>query len=156
MRRGVAQTVARVGDTPPSHCCQGIGYLLARSVLYEALAILAAAYPADVILVNHIQSIQWCAVRARRRVLPIRRSVRTMPWSTPQRGQSCDVRCTKGILLIISNQYHIVFAYRCEGVGCTPPHLSPFADRSVRWRDACGRTGCRGHDHGRLLCESVA
>ena len=83
MRCGVTQTVARVGDTPPSHCCQGIGYLLARSVLYEALAILAAAYPADVILVNHIQSIQWCAVRARRRVLPILRSVRTMPWSTP-------------------------------------------------------------------------
>ena len=111
MRHGVTQTVARFGDTPPSHCCQGIGYLLARSVLYEALAILAAAYPADVILVNHIQSIQWYAARARRRVLPIRRSVRTMPWSTPQRGQSCDVRCTKGILLIIRYQYHIVFAY---------------------------------------------
>ena len=74
---------------------------------------------------NHILSIQWCAVRARRRVLPIRRSVRTVPWSTSQRGQSCDVRCTKGILLIISNQYHIIFAYRCEGVGCTPPS-SPF------------------------------
>ena len=44
MRRGVAKTVTRVGDTPPSHCCQGIGYLLARSVLYEALAILSAAY----------------------------------------------------------------------------------------------------------------
>ena len=112
MRRGVAKTVTRVGDTPPSHCCQGIGYLLARSVLYEALAILAAAYPADVILVSHILSIQWCADRARRIVLPIRRSVRTMPWSTPpQRGQSCDVRCTKGILLIIRYQYHIVFAY---------------------------------------------
>ena len=26
----------------------------------------------------------------------------------PQRGQSCDVRCTKGILLIIRYQYHIV------------------------------------------------
>ena len=111
MRSGIAQTVARVGNAPCSHCCQGIGYLLARSVLYEALAILAASYPSDVILVSHILSIQWCAVRARRRVLPIRRSVRTMPWSTPLRGQSCDVRCTKGILLIISNQYHIVFAY---------------------------------------------
>lgn len=140
MRRGVAQTVARVGDTPPSHCCQGIGYLLARSVLYEALAILAAAYPVDVILVNHIQSIQWCAVRARRRVLPIRRSVRTMPWSTPQRGQSCDVRCTKGILLIISNQYHIVFAYRCEGVGCTPPiYLHSLTEASVGGMLAVGR-----------------
>ena len=31
--------------------------MLARSVLYEALAIIAAAYPADVILVSHIQSI---------------------------------------------------------------------------------------------------
>ena len=57
MRCGVAQAVTRVGDTPPSHCCQGVGYLLARSVIYEALAILAAAYPADVILVNHILSI---------------------------------------------------------------------------------------------------
>ena len=83
MRCGVAQTVARVGNTSPDHCRQGIGYLLARSVPYEALAILAAAYPTDVILVSHIQSIQWCAARARRRVLPIRRSVRTMPWSTP-------------------------------------------------------------------------
>ena len=57
MRRGVAQTVTRVGNAPPSHCRHGIGYLLARSVLYEALAILAAAYPSDVILVNHILSI---------------------------------------------------------------------------------------------------
>ena len=111
MRCGVAQTVTRVGNAPCSLCCQGIGYLLARSVLYESLAVLAAADPSDVILVSHIQSIQWCAVRARRRVLPIRRSVRTMRWSTPQRGHSCDVRCTKGILSIIFNQYHIVFAY---------------------------------------------
>lgn len=111
MRRGVAKTVARIGKTTWWQCRHGIGYLLTRSVLYEALAIRGATYPSDVILVNHILSIQWCAVHARRRVLPIRRSVRTMPWSTPQRGQSCDVRCTKGILLIISNQYHVVFAY---------------------------------------------
>lgn len=57
MRRGIAQTVTRVGNTSPDHCRYGIGYLLARSVLYEALAILAAAYPSDVILINHIQSI---------------------------------------------------------------------------------------------------
>ena len=112
MRRGVAQSVTRVSNASPGHCCQGVGYLLARSVLYEALAIITAAYPSDVILVSHILSIPLCAVRAHRRALPIRRSVRTMPWSTPtQRGQSCDVRCTKGILLIISNQYHVVFAY---------------------------------------------
>lgn len=79
MRRGVAKTVTRVGNTSPDHCRHGIGYLLARPVLYEALAIRAAAYPSDVILVNHILSIQWCAVRVHRRVLPIRRSVRTMP-----------------------------------------------------------------------------
>ena len=53
----VLPRLSRGSAIPPSHCCQGIGYLLARSVLYEALAILAAAYPADVILVNHIQSI---------------------------------------------------------------------------------------------------
>lgn len=89
MRCGVAKTVTRIGNTSPDHCRHGIGYMLARSVPYEALAILAAAYQTDVILVNHILSIQWCAVRARRIVLPIRRSVRTMPWSTPpQRGQS--------------------------------------------------------------------
>lgn len=54
MRRGVAQTVTMVCDTPPEHCRHGIGYLLARSVLYKALAILAAAYPSDVILVSHL------------------------------------------------------------------------------------------------------
>lgn len=83
MRCGIAQSVARVGNTSPDHCRHGIGYQLARSVLYEALAVLAGTYPSDVILVNHILSIQWCAVRARRRVLPIRRSVRTVRWSTP-------------------------------------------------------------------------
>ena len=57
MRRGIAKTVTRVGNTSPDHCRYGIGYLLARSVLYEALAILATSYPSDVILVNHIQSI---------------------------------------------------------------------------------------------------
>ena len=30
--------------------------------------------------------------------------------------------------LIISNQYHIVFAYWGEGVGCTPPFIS------IRWQ----------------------
>ena len=57
MRRGIAKTVARVSNTSPDHCRYGVGYLLARSVLYEALAILAAAYPSDVILVIHILSI---------------------------------------------------------------------------------------------------
>ena len=33
-------------------------------------------------MVIHTLSIQWCTVRARRRVLPIRRSVRTGRWST--------------------------------------------------------------------------
>ena len=65
-----------------------MAYLLARSTLYEALAVLAAAYPADVILVSHTLSIQWCAVRARRRVLPILRSVRTVRWSTPDVGRA--------------------------------------------------------------------
>lgn len=53
MRRGVAKSVTRIGNTMSDHCCHGIGYLLARSALYEALAFLAAAYPADVILVSH-------------------------------------------------------------------------------------------------------
>ena len=57
MRRGVPKSVARVSNTSPDHCRYGIGYLLARSVLYESLAIFAAAYPSDVILVNHILSI---------------------------------------------------------------------------------------------------
>ena len=58
MRCGIAKTVARVSNTSPDHCRYGIGYLLARSVLYEALAILATSYPSDVILVSHILSIQ--------------------------------------------------------------------------------------------------
>ena len=57
MRCGVAQSVARVGKATWWRCCHGIGYLLARSALYEALAILAAAYPTDVILVNHIHTL---------------------------------------------------------------------------------------------------
>ena len=57
MLRGVPKSVARVSNTSPDHCRYGIGYLLARSALYEALAVLAAAYPSDVILVSHIQSI---------------------------------------------------------------------------------------------------
>ena len=91
MRRGIAKTVARVSNNSPDHCRYGIGYLLARSVLYEALAILAASYPSDVILVSHILSIPLCAVRAHRRALPIRRSVRTMPWSTPPTW--AELRC---------------------------------------------------------------
>ena len=54
MRCGVAKTVTRVGNTSPDHCRYGIGYLLARSVLYETFTILAASYPSDVISVNHI------------------------------------------------------------------------------------------------------
>lgn len=57
MRCGVALSVARVGKAAWWRCCHGIGYLLARSVLYEALTILAGTYPSDVILVNHILSI---------------------------------------------------------------------------------------------------
>ena len=57
MRRGVPKSVARVSNTSPDHCRYGIGYLLARSVLYESLAVLSAAYPSDVILVSHILSI---------------------------------------------------------------------------------------------------
>ena len=58
MRCGIAKTVTRVGNTSPDHCRYGIGYLLALSALYEALAIITAAYPSDVILFNHILSIQ--------------------------------------------------------------------------------------------------
>ena len=58
MRCGITKTVARVSNTSPDHCRYGIGYLLARSVLYKTLAIITAAYPSDVILVSHILSIQ--------------------------------------------------------------------------------------------------
>lgn len=64
MRCGVAQSVARVSKAAWWRSCHDIGNLLARSALYEALPILAAAYPSDVILVSHILSIQWYAVRA--------------------------------------------------------------------------------------------
>ena len=97
MRSGVAKTVTRVGKTTWRRCCHGIGYLLARSVLYEALAILSAAYPSDVILVNHTQSIALCAARGSLRiVLPIRRSVRTMRWSTPNVGRTAMCVARKG------------------------------------------------------------
>ena len=61
MRCGVAQSVARVGKAAWWRCSHGIGYPLARSVLYEALAVLAAAYPSDVILVSH-QSVKESAM----------------------------------------------------------------------------------------------
>lgn len=57
MRCGVAQSVARVGNTSPDNCRHGIGYPLARSTLYEALAVLAGTYPSDVILVSHIHTL---------------------------------------------------------------------------------------------------
>ena len=57
MRCSIAKTVARVSNTSPDHCRYSIGYLLARSILYETLTVLAAAYPSDVILVSHILSI---------------------------------------------------------------------------------------------------
>lgn len=75
MRCGVAQSVARVGNAVPDLRCHGMSYLLARSSLYASFAV---TYPSDVILVIHILSISWCVARARRRVLPIRRSVRTV------------------------------------------------------------------------------
>ena len=53
MRSGVAKAVTRVSNTSPDHCRYGIGYLLARPTLYETLAIITAAYPTDVIPVNH-------------------------------------------------------------------------------------------------------
>lgn len=52
---GVAQSVVRVGEAAGRRGSHGIGYLLARSALYETLAVGAAAYPADVILVSHIR-----------------------------------------------------------------------------------------------------
>ena len=58
MLRGVPKSVARVSNTSPDHCRYCSGYLLVRSALYEALAVLSAAYPSDVILVSHILSIQ--------------------------------------------------------------------------------------------------
>lgn len=55
MRRGVAQSVTRIGNAAPNHCRYGIGYLLARSFLYTAFVV---TYQSDVILVSHILSIQ--------------------------------------------------------------------------------------------------
>lgn len=96
MRCGIAQSVARVGNTSPDHCRHGIGYLLARSSLYASFAV---TYPSNVILVTHILSIQWCAVRGfRHRVLPILRSVRTVLWSTPGVGRAVMCVARKGFV----------------------------------------------------------
>jgi hypothetical protein len=116
MRCGVAESVARVGNTSSDHCRHGIGYPFARSVLYEALTVLATAYPADVILISHILSRQWCAVRARRRVLPIRRSVRTVRWSTPDVGRAAMCVARKGF------GYSYIIAIRLSVVRNVPIH----------------------------------
>lgn len=94
MRCGVAQSVARVGNAVPDLRCHGMSYLLARSSLYESFAV---TYPSDVILVIHTLSISWCAARGfHQRVLPIRRSVRTMRWSTPDVGRTVMCVARKG------------------------------------------------------------
>ena len=71
MRRGVAKSVARVGNTMSDHCSHGIGYILARSALYEALAVLGdgAALVAGRVRVIHILSL--FAIRASAQDCPI-------------------------------------------------------------------------------------
>ena len=64
MRCGVAQAVVRVGKAAGGRCSHGISYPLARSVLDKTLAVLAAAYPADVILVSH-RSVKGSALLVR-------------------------------------------------------------------------------------------
>ena len=69
---------------------------LVGRVLVKADRVVVTPYHTDFTFsVIHILSIQWCAVRARRRVLPIRRSVRTVRWSTPPdvgRDRMCVAR----------------------------------------------------------------
>lgn len=140
MRCGIAQSVARVGNTSPDHCRHSIGYQLARSVLYEALAVLAGTYPSDVILVNHILSIQWCAVRARRRVLPIRRSVRTVRWSTPPdvgRAVMCVARKGFGQSYVINTILSLPTEVRVLVV--PPVYLHSLTEASVGGMLAVGR-----------------
>lgn len=141
MRCGIAQSVARVGNTSPDHCRHSIGYQLARSVLYEALAVLAGTYPSDVILVNHILSIQWCAVRARRRVLPIRRSVRTVRWSTPPdvgRAVMCVARKGFGQSYVINTILSLPTEVRVLVVP-PPVYLHSLTEASVGGMLAVGR-----------------
>ena len=65
----------------------------------------------------------------------------------PKRGQSCDVRCTKGIWLIIRYKYHIV---SCEKRTYTLHHTSltqmPFLIAEV--------IGARQAAHGFCVCGS--
>ena len=49
----IAQSITWICKTAGRRSCHGVGYPLARAALYETLAVLAAAYPADVILVSH-------------------------------------------------------------------------------------------------------
>lgn len=71
MRCGVSQSVARVGNTSPDHCRHSIGYPLARSALYETLAVLGdgAALVAGRVRVIHILSL--FAIRASAQDCPI-------------------------------------------------------------------------------------
>ena len=149
MRCGVAKAVARVGNAVPDHCSHGIGYLLARSALYEALAVLAAAYPADVILVSHTLSIQWCAVRARRRVLPIRRSVRTWRWSSPDVGKDA-----RGVV-----RMGFDYSYSIYAILSLPTDVSVLVVPPTRLSPCAECWGNRHHSkggYGRLLFLFVA
>lgn len=60
MRRGVAESVPWVGKAAGRRGCHGIDYMLAQSAHDHAFAILAGAYPAYVVAVNHIRYILCC------------------------------------------------------------------------------------------------
>lgn len=97
---------------------------------------------------NHILSIQWCAVRARRRVLPIRRSVRTVRWITPDVGKTAQdvVR----MVFVYSYAIYTILSLPTDvRVLVVPPRLSPFAEC---WSNRHHSTG----DLGRLLFLFVA
>ena len=92
---------------------------------------------------NHILSIQWCAVRARHKDLPIRRNVQIGRWSTPDVGKTAQdvVR----MVFVYSYAIYTILSLPTEvRVLVVPPRLSPFAEC---WSNHHHSTG----DLGRLL-----
>lgn len=122
MRCSIAQSITWICKAAGRRSCHGIGYPFARSALYETFAVPAAAYPPDVILVSHILSIQWCAVRVRRRVLPIRRSGLTMPWNTPDVDRAVMCVARKGFYSFLFPSTDIVMPFSSNS--CIAPERS--------------------------------
>ena len=100
--------------------------LVGRVAIEADGVVIAPLHPYKVFSVTHILSIQWCAVRVHRKALPIRRSVRTVRWSTPRdvgRSAMCVARKEFGQSYVIKTMLSLPTEVRVLVVP-PPPFIS--------------------------------